>query len=150
MGKIKRNDPCICGSGLKYKNCCYSKLYKEIKPEKKLVNFILDDGSRVSRLITSIDSIPKHNENGLTPDVPTEQMMDICLDEIYKIIKDEKVGMLPDLVDKVIQQMDIVPSFTYRKISDRMESDGRFEIYQKQICSLKGTDPVKLMVDKSV
>ena len=25
MSKIKRNDPCHCGSGKKYKKCCYEK-----------------------------------------------------------------------------------------------------------------------------
>lgn len=24
-GNLNRNDKCFCGSGLKYKNCCYSK-----------------------------------------------------------------------------------------------------------------------------
>jgi hypothetical protein len=62
-----------------------------------------------------------------------EQMMDLCLDEIYKIVVSEKVGMLVDLVDKVVKEMDIVPLFTYRNISKRMKNDGRFEIFQSQI-----------------
>jgi hypothetical protein len=77
-----------------------------------------------------------------------EQMMDLCLDEIYKIVVSEKVGMLVDLVDKVVKEMDIVPLFTYRNISKRMKNDGRFEIFQSQIFSLKGTDPVKLIEKK--
>jgi hypothetical protein len=148
MGKVKRNDPCPCGSGKKYKNCCYSQMYKEFPADKKIVNFTLDDGSKISKQITSIDSIPKHNMNGLTPNITIEQMMDLCLDEIYKTIKKEKVGMLVDLVDEVIQGMDIIPMFTYKQISKRMEIDGRFEIFQNQICSLKVTNPVELIEKK--
>ena len=59
------------------------------------------------------------------PKITIEQMMDLCLDEIYDIIKKEKVGMLVDLADKVIQEMDIIPIFTYRQISKRMGIDGR-------------------------
>jgi hypothetical protein len=148
MGKIKRNDPCPCGSGKKYKDCCYQKMYEEISPNKKIVRFTLDDGSETYKQITSIDAIPKHNLKGLSPNVTKETMMDLCLDEIYNIIVNEKVGMLLDLVDKVIKEMDIIPGFTYREISKRMETDGRFEIFQSQICSLKGTDPVELISKK--
>jgi hypothetical protein len=148
MGKFKRNDPCICGSGKKYKDCCYKKMYHEIPADKKIVNFTLEDRSKTLKQITSIDSIPKYNVNGLTPDITDEQMMDLCLDEIYSIILTAKVGMLLDLVDKVVNDMDIVPTFTYRQISERMNNDGRFEIFQSQICSLKGTDPVELIEGK--
>lgn len=27
-GRVQRNDPCPCGSGLKYKNCCLRLLHK--------------------------------------------------------------------------------------------------------------------------
>ncbi len=148
MGKIKRNDPCPCGSGKKYKDCCYQKDYVETRPSKINASFTMENGSQVSTKITSINSIPKHNINGLTPNITTEQMIDLCLDEIYKIINKEKVGMLLDLVDKVINEMDIIPTFTYKQISERMENDGRFEIYQSQICSLQGTDPVELIAKK--
>ena len=109
MKKIKRNDPCPCGSGKKYKDCCYSKNYEESHPKKIIASFTMDDGSKKTGLITSIDSIPKHNLNGLKPNITIEQMMDLCIDEVYKIITDEKVGMLLDLIDKVIREMDIVP-----------------------------------------
>ena len=148
MGKFKRNDPCICGSGKKYKDCCYKKMYNEIPADKKIVNFTLDDGSKTSEQITSINSTPRHNINGLTPNITIEKMMDLCLDEIYKIIKKEKAGMLVDLVDRVIKEMDIIPTFTYKQISERMKNDGRFEIFRSQICSLKGTNPVELIERK--
>jgi len=31
--KIQRNDPCSCGSGLKYKKCCLLKIDKDIEQE---------------------------------------------------------------------------------------------------------------------
>ena len=148
MPKIRRNDPCPCGSGKKYKHCCYHSDYQKIVAEKKEVQFSTAGGSKISRSVTSIDSIPTHNKNGMTPDITPEQMMDLCLDEIHKVLAKEKVGMLHDLIDKVVSDMDIVPTFTYCQISDRMISDGRFEVANHQICSLKGTDPVKLIAKK--
>ncbi|MDZ7260815.1 MAG: hypothetical protein ONB05_01665 [candidate division KSB1 bacterium] len=74
--------------------------------------------------------------------------MDLCLDEIHKILESEQVGMLVDLVNKVVQNMDIVPTFTYRQIAERMENDERFAIVEKQICSLQETDPVELMAER--
>ncbi len=74
--------------------------------------------------------------------------MDLCLDEIHAILESENVGMAHDLVDKVILNMDIIPTFTYRQITQRMISDGRFEVIHNQICSLKGTDPLELMAEK--
>ena len=38
------------------------------------------------------------------PKITIEQMMDLCLDEIYDIIKKEKVGMLVDLVEKKLRK----------------------------------------------
>ena len=148
MAKLKRNDPCHCGSGKKYKNCCYLRDYKEIVPEKKIVNFSLDDGSKVSHSVTSIDSIPTHNKNGLTPKISKSQMIDLCIDEVQQILEKEKVGMIHDLVDNVLLAMDIVPAFTYREIAERINKDERFELLNFQICSLKGTDPAKLIIDK--
>ncbi len=123
-------------------------MYKEIPADKKIVDFKLDDGLKTSKQIASIDSIPKYNINALVPNISVEQMMDLCLDEIYETLKKEKVGMLVDLVDKVIQEMDIIPIFTYRQISKRMNVDRRFEIFQSQVCSLKGTNPVELIEKK--
>ncbi|MFQ5750840.1 MAG: SEC-C metal-binding domain-containing protein [bacterium] len=82
MGRTRRNDPCPCGSGKKYKHCCYQKNYIEVTPEKKTAYFTLDDGSKISQSITSLDAMPTHNKNGLTPNITSAQMMDMCLDEI--------------------------------------------------------------------
>ena len=148
MSGTRRNDPCPCGSGKKYKNCCFQKNFIEVSPAEKAGQFTLDDGSKISQSITSIDATPKHNKNGIKPNITSEQMMDLCLDAVYKILKIQKVGMTKDLVDKVVLNMDIVPTFTYRIFSEKMFKDGRFEVIHGQICSLKGTDPTELMADK--
>lgn len=44
--------------------------------------------------------------------------------------------------------MDIIPTFTYRQIGERMSEDGKFEVHLMQTCSLKGTDSIELMVEK--
>jgi len=95
-----------------------------------------------------MDSLPTHNENGIKPNITKNQMIELCLDEIYKILKTEKVDMLADLVNSVVHNMDIVPIFTYREIASQIEKDKRFSIYMMQICSLSGTDPLELMTDK--
>jgi hypothetical protein len=143
-----RNVPCPCGSGKKYKHCCYKINFKIIPAVKKDATFSLDNGTTITRSVISSDSIPTHNQYGLRPNITKEQMMDCCLDKIHIILESEKVGMLADLVNRTVKNMDIIPSFTYREISNRMESDGRFEITQMQICGLKGTDPISLMLEK--
>lgn len=120
----------------------------EVQPHKIIADITLDDGSKTAIPVASFESIPTHNENGLTPDITPEEMIDLCLDEIYKILQQEKVGMMRDLVDLVIREMDIVPTFTYRQFGERMSKDGRFEVHLMQACSLKGTDPIELMVEK--
>ena len=145
---IPRNLPCPCGSGKKYKNCCFQKDFIEVPAARKEVKFTMPGQEKITRQITNMDSIPTHNDNGNKPNITKDQMMDLCLDEIYNILKNEKVEMLVDLVNLVVHDMDIVPIFTYREIASRIENDNRFSIYMMQICSLSGTDPLKLMVDK--
>lgn len=74
--------------------------------------------------------------------------MDLCLDEIHKVVAGERVGMTKDLVDAVLCETDLVPTFTYPQIAERMEKDGRFSVFNGQIYSLRGTDPVTLMAEK--
>ena len=145
---IPRNSPCPCGSGKKYKNCCFQKNFIEVSAKRKDVVFTMPGQDNITQQITNIDSFPTHNESGIRPNITKDQMMDLCLDEIYNILKNEKVEMLVDLVNLVVHDMDIVPIFTYREIASRIENDKRFSIYMMQICSLSGTDPLKLMVDK--
>ncbi len=144
---IPRNSLCPCGSGKKYKNCCFQKNFIEVPTKRKDVVFTMLGQDNITQQITNMDSIPTHNESGIRPNITKDQMMDLCLDEIYTILKDEKVNMLVDLVNLVVHDMDIVPTFTYREIATQIENDNRFSIYEKQICSLSGTDPLKLMVD---
>ncbi len=148
MNAARRNDPCPCGSGKKYKNCRYQMNYIEAAAKKKTVHFTQPEGFITSTQITSFDVIPTHNKNGLRPEINSEQMMDLCLDEIYKSLAAERVGMTKDLVDAMLHEMDIVPTFTYRQIAERMEKDGRFNVFKGQICSINGTDPVTLMAEK--
>ena len=145
---IPRNSPCPCGSGKKYKNCCFQKDFIEVPAARKEVQFTMPGQENLVRQITDMDSIPIHNENGIKPNITKDQMIDLCLDEIYKILKIEKVEMLADLVNRVVHDMDIVPIFTYREIGAQIEKDERFAIHKMQICSLSGTDPLRLMVDK--
>ena len=56
--------------------------------------------------------------------------------------------MLADLADKVVHDLNIIPNFTYKDIGIQMEKDGRFEIEEMQVCGLKGTDPLELLIEK--
>ncbi len=145
MQAVGRNAPCPCGSGKKYKNCCYRTNYSEAAAPRKTIHFT---EPRASIPITTFDAIPTHNKNGLRPEITPEQMMDLCLDEIHKTLTHERVGATKDLVDAVLREMDVVPTFTYRQIAERMEQDDRFSVFNGQLCSLTGTDPVALMAEK--
>lgn len=135
--EIVLDDPCLCGSGKKFKYCCHRKNYQ-----------VLDGGEKIKLFARTLDSVPAYNPDGRRSDMPKEEMIDSCIEVIYQILRIEKVGMLADLVDKVVQDLNIVPNFTYREIGMQMENDGRFEVYQMQVCSLKGTEPVRLLLDK--
>jgi len=39
--KIKRNDPCYCGSGRKYKNCCLDKDASTLTSKAGIIGFII-------------------------------------------------------------------------------------------------------------
>ena len=148
MSNIRKNDLCSCGSGKKYKYCCYEKNYRLVEPDKINTQLLSENGGTIIHKLASLDSLPAHNENGLTPEITSQQMMELCLDEVYKILKKEKVGMMRDLIDRVIKDMDIVPTFTYRQFGEQISQNDRFEVYYNQICSLKGDDPISLMAAK--
>lgn len=147
---VPRNSPCPCGSGKKYKKCCYQKDYEEVSAKKIKAMLTLDEeGTKENRELIAVDSIPTHNKNALKPSITKEQMMDLCLDEIYRALEINQVGMIVDLVNNAIEEMNIVPAFMYSEIVLRMqEVDNRFAVYHNQICSLKGTDPLQLIIDK--
>jgi hypothetical protein len=145
---VPRNSPCPCGSGKKYKNCGFQKDFIEVPAERKAVKFTMPGQENITKQVTNMDSIPTHNKNGLKPNITKDQMINLCIDEIYKILQNEKVEMLADLVNRIVHDMDIVPIFTYREIGEQIEKNKRFAIHMMQICSLSGTDPLKLMVDK--
>jgi|LGOV01.1.fsa_nt_gb hypothetical protein len=77
-----------------------------------------------------------------------KEMINSCIETIHPILKIEKIGMLGDVVNKVVQDLNIILNFTYREIGMQMENDDRFEIYQMQVCSLKGIDPIELISSK--
>ena len=150
MGKsVPRNYPCPCGSDKKYKQCCFAKDLKTKQAQRKTATFGLDDGSQVNREILSLDSIPTHNVNGLTPDISKQQMMDMVLDEFFRVLSIEQVGMLADLTNRIIAEMNIVPIFTYRDLGNALEADSRFEHYCMQVVCLAGNDPMELIVEQN-
>ncbi len=131
------NNPCPCGSGKTFEHCCH-----------QMIKSTPDGGKKIPILAKHVDSVPMHNSNGIRPDMAKEEIINSCIEVIHSIIKIEKVGMLRDLVDKVVQDLNITPNFTYKEIGIQMENDGRFEVYQMQVCSLKGTDPIELILNK--
>ena len=145
---VPRNSPCPCGSGKEYKQCCFASDLKTKQAQRKTVTFSLDDGSQVNREVLSLDSIPTHNVNGLTPDISKQQMMDIILDEFHRVLSTEQVGMLADLTNRIVAEMNIVPLFTYRDLGNALEADSRFEHYCMQLVCLAGNDPMELLIGK--
>jgi len=50
-----------------------------------MVTFSFDDDSHVQRKVHSMDSIPTHNANGLTSNIPKEQLVATILDDFFRI-----------------------------------------------------------------
>ena len=145
---VPKNSPCPCGSGKKYRYCCSVEDTKTKHAQQKMATFSLDDGSQVKRSVHSLDSIPTHNTNGLTPDISKKQMIALILDEFFRILNTEQVGTLADLTNRIVAEMNIVPVFTYRELGDMLEADARFEHYCMQLVCLVGNDPIEIFSDK--
>jgi len=149
MGKsVPKNFACPCGSGKKYKDCCFGKDLKRKQAQRKTITLNLDDGSQVKRNVHSVDSIPTHNTKGLTPDITKKQMIALILDEFFRILSTQRVETLVDLTNRVIEDMNIVPDFTYRDIGNALDADSRFEHFCMQLVCLAGDDPVEVYVNK--
>jgi hypothetical protein len=147
MGKsVPRNALCPCGSGKKYKQCCLAKDGKMKQGKRKTASFSFDDGSTVNREILSLDSIPTHNIDGLTPNISKQQMMDMVLDEFFRILSTEQVGMLADMTNRIVAEMNIIPVFTYRELGNALAADPRFDHYCMQVVCLAGNDPMELLI----
>ena len=144
---VPKNSSCSCGSGKKYKQCCFKKDLKTKQAQRKTATFNLDDSSQVKRKIHSLDSIPTHNVNGLTPDISKQQMINMVLDEFFRALSIEQVGMLADLTNRIVAEMNIVPIFTYGDLGNASEADSRFEHYCMQVVCLAGNDPMELFVE---
>lgn len=146
MGKkIDKNDPCPCCSGKKYEFCCLGRDRESIQAVKIDGCFTDIDGNIVEMKITSLDSIPTHNKNGLHPSASSKEMVDVVIDEIHKILVAEEVGMLADLVNRAVDHMNIIPAFTYRQIGEVMEQSRRFTGLKMQVFCLAGNDPIELI-----
>ena len=144
---VPRNSPCPCGSGKKYKYCCFANDWKTKPAQQKTASFSLDDGSQVNRKVHLLDSIPTHNKNGLTLNITKKQMITMVLDEFFRILCIEQVGTLADLTNRVMEEMNIIPVFTYRELGNVLEADSRFEHHCMQLICLEGNDPVEIFVD---
>jgi methionyl aminopeptidase len=76
IGKIGRNDPCVCGSGKKYKKCCMNagKDFESLKKEyKDKYNIILKEPHHIEGikksgqlLLSILDKVEKMIEPGIT------------------------------------------------------------------------------------
>ena len=143
--EIDRNDPCPCGSGKKYEFCRLGRDHESIQAVKIDGCFTDIDGNIVEMKVTSLDSIPTHNKNGLHPSASSKEMVDVVIDEIHKILVAEEVGMLADLVNRAVDHMNIIPTFTYRQIGEAMEQDRRFTGLKMQVFYLAGNDPIELI-----
>jgi hypothetical protein len=74
---IPRNSPCPCGSGKKYKNCCFQKDFIKVAAKRKDVKFTMPGEEDVIMPITNMDSIPTHNKNGIKQNIKKDKMIDL-------------------------------------------------------------------------
>ena len=79
MSKIGRNDPCICGNGLKYKKCCINKNLKSNFKELK-------NGTNFHKFLSQNDSIHLLKIFSLLQLIPENQSKEFRLEEIQKTI----------------------------------------------------------------
>lgn len=144
---VPRNSHCPCGSGKKYKICCFLTDRQFTEPERVDVVFNTD-GVNTKHKVTSLDSIPIHNKNGLISNVKKSKEIELFLDLAEIDLKHRNVDMLADITNRLVEEMNIVPQFTYRDIGQAIENDSRFQHYKMQIVCLAGNDPLELFVNQ--
>jgi len=91
-GKIGRNDPCPCGSGLKYKKCCLKKGYISISKEKLKEIYFKRYGIRLKEE-KDIEGIKKAGELALK-----------ILDTVESKLR---VGMKTEEIDKIVHELTV-------------------------------------------
>lgn len=144
---VPRNSPSPCGSGKKYKKCCFLTDRKVLDSEKIDAKFNVN-GVDSKRKISSLDSIPTHNQNGLISNITKSKEIQLLLDLAEIELKYRKVDMLADITNRLVEEMNIVPQFTYRDVGMAIDKDSRFEHCQMQVVSLSGTDPMDLLMNQ--
>jgi hypothetical protein len=71
-----------------------------------------------------------------------------CVDEAERLLTERQAEILFKLLDDILVRLRLAVGFTYGEFSARLERDGRFALVKGQLCGLRGTDPVKLYVDR--
>ena len=94
--KIGRNDPCYCGSGLKYKKCCMN---KEVPPPDKIKEFYLKKYNIRLKDSSEIEGIRRAGKLAIDTLNMVEEIIkpDLKTEEINRLVHDYTVqnGAVP-------------------------------------------------------
>lgn len=135
-----RNDPCPCGSGLKHKQCCLTNPVGQGREGER------EAGRR--RSAVRLAQVPAAPAGTGPVAADREAALGQCLAQAESLLMERKAETLFKLLDDVLARLHLAVDFTYGDFAARLERDERFALVKGQLCGLRGTNPVRLYVDR--
>ena len=148
MAKLKRNDPCSCGSGKKYKKCCLQvgeqKRYKNPPPPIKiseaiiqLVQPLLDTFTSEKRIRPLISMAVLAWNLSIASAENREKIKNETLEKLPKEMWEEKIEILMEQLDKFIASKQLLfPDIDYFIVDYNLS----FDVYGNYTLDVNSTE----------
>ncbi|MBM4467625.1 MAG: hypothetical protein FJ014_19075 [Chloroflexi bacterium] len=118
--------------------------------EKIKARFTVDEqGTVVEREVASAQAVPGWGEADVPKGLTVEAMLARSLDIALGLLYHERVLMLKDLVDRVVEVWKVQANYTYDQFRQAADRDPRFQVLHGQIIALaEEPDPLGLLMDR--
>jgi hypothetical protein len=87
-------------------------------------------------LTLPVDGFPRYDLETPQADDPKEKLLEVSLEIAWGVLQAERVLPLADLAHRVVEELMLNPSYTYRDLLEALKKDARFSVTSGQIISL--------------
>lgn len=119
--------------------------------DKKIkAKFTVDEeGTVVGLEVPSAQAVPGWGEVDVPEGLTVEAMLARSLDIALGLLYHERVMMLKDLADRVVEVWKVQANYTYEEFGQAAERDPRFQVLNGQIVALaEESDPLGLLLER--
>lgn len=119
--------------------------------DKKIkARFTVDDeGTTMEMEVTSAQAMPGWGEADAPEGLMVDEMLNRSLDIALGLLYYERVTMLKDLADRVVEVWQVQANYTYEQFGQAAAGDPRFQVLHGQIIALaEEPDPLGLLVER--